>query len=194
MTSPKTTRLVGFGGYKESGKDAAADALVATLGFEKDSVSLAIDAAARGVNPIIEYRGGLPVHYGTYVDKVCGGDFTLAKENPEVRRFLQKIGALGRSVRESVWTDRAEERMLQTLHAGGNYALTGVRFPIEIEMVRRNGGLLVWISRPDAEDRSDTDVTENSVGPDDFDVMILNDGTLEQLREKTLSLISRPRS
>jgi hypothetical protein len=173
--------LVGFGGRKRSGKDAAAWTLEHFYGFHRESFSVAIDLAAREFDPIIEQRDGRLVHYAEYVDEVCNGDFTLAKEHLEVRRFLEKVGGFGRSIVPDVWVNRAEQRVVDTLATGKNFALTGVRFPEEIAMVRRHGGLSIWISRPGYEDLSSTEVTENSVGPEDFDLVIVNEGTLDDL-------------
>lgn len=174
-------RLVGFGGRKGAGKDAAAWALEHFYGFHRESFSVSIDLAARGMNPIIDQIDGRFVHYDEYVDQVCRGDFTLAKEHPEVRRFLEQTGGFGRSIIPNLWVDRAEERVVERMATGQSFALTGVRFPEEIEMVRRHGGFTIWISRPGHEDLSSTAVTENSVGPEDFDLVIVNDGTLEDL-------------
>lgn len=173
--------LIGFGGRKRAGKDAAAEVLEQRFGFYRESVSLAIDLATRELNPIIDQLEGRPVRYDEYVDVVCQGDFTLAKKHPEVRRFLEQTGGFGRSIAPNIWIDRAEERVIERMTAGQNFALTGVRFPEEIEMVRRHGGLNIWISRPDHEDTSSTAITETSVGPEDFDLVIVNDGTLDQL-------------
>lgn len=186
--------LIGLGGLKESGKDSAAKALVDELGWRKDSVSLAIDSFTRLVDPFVLVdadRGCRLVRYSEYVDSetYCGGDFDLAKKHPEIRRLLQAVGGSVRTVDAEAWSSRAEQRMVETLSAGGGYAMTGVRFQTEIDVVRRHGGLLVWVSRPDHDDHSDTDVTENSVGPEDFDIVIVNDGTLEELRAQILDLV-----
>lgn len=176
-----TPHLIGFGGRKGAGKDAAAWTLEHFYGFHRESFSVSIDLAARGMNPIIDQIDGRLVHYDEYVDVVCRGDFTLAKEHPEVRRFLEQTGGFGRSIVPSLWVDRAEERVVERMAAGQSFAITGVRFPEEIQMVRRHGGFTIWISRPGHEDLSSTAVTENSVGPEDFDLVIVNDGTLEDL-------------
>ncbi len=173
--------LIGFGGLKRAGKDAAAWTLEHFHGFHRESFSVAIDLAARELNPVIEQRDGRLVHYIEYVDLICSGDFTLAKEHPEVRRFLEQVGGFGRSIDPEVWLDRAEKRVLEITGSGQGFALTGVRFPNEIEMIHRHGGLTIWISRPGHEDTTSTAVTETSVGPEDFDVVLVNEGSLEDL-------------
>lgn len=175
--------LVAFGGRKRSGKDAAAEVLERSHDFHRESFSVAIDLAAREMDPIITSRGPRLIRYTEYVDEVCRGDFTLAKEHPEVRRFLEQVGGFGRSIDPTVWLDRAEKRVVDTLSMGQSFALTGVRFPNELEMVHAHGGLAIWISRPGHEDTTSTAVTETSVGPDDFEVVLVNDGTLEDLAQ-----------
>lgn len=181
-------RLIGFGGRKGAGKDAAAWTLESFYGFHRESFSVSIDLAVRELNPIIEHELQRhppyiykPIHYDEYVDRVCQGNFTRAKEHPEVRRLLDQTGSFGRSIVPSLWIDRAEERVVERMASGQSFAITGVRFPEEIEMVRRHGGFTIWISRPGHEDLSNTAMTENSVGPEDFDQVIVNNGSLYDL-------------
>lgn len=175
----------GFGGLKKSGKDTAAEILRDSHHFTVASVSAPIDAAAREINPVItiDYaRNGRLIRYTEYVDRVCGGDFTKAKENHFVRDFLRQLGDFARSVDEEVWTKRIRESIQEEIQNGRGYALTGIRFPKEIELVRELGGTLIWITRPGVEDTTDTHSTETSVGPDDFDIVIENTGTIAELQ------------
>lgn len=180
--------LFGFGGFKGSGKDAAAEALVSVFGFRKDSVSLAIDAAVRQLDPIVDFDASGPLRYSHYVDVICHEDFVAAKRHPEVRRLLQETGSLGRSIKNSVWIDRAEARAVETLRCGRGYAMTGIRFPGERDLIHRLGGLTVWIARPGYENDAQAHVTETSTSPADFDLTLVNDGSLTHLHELVIEL------
>lgn len=182
-----TGALYGFGGFKGSGKDEAAIGLE-SIGFARVNMSAPMDEAARMTNPIITYINGRAIHYVEYRDDICGGDYALAKEHPEVRRFLREIGGFGRKVKPSYWVGEAQKTVAGLLDDGVSVALTGTRFPAELEMVRALGGLLVWVSRPGYEDGSDTHITESSVSEDDFDVVLVNDGSIADLHRKMLLL------
>lgn len=186
----KLQRVYGFGGYKESGKDAAVDELEADFGFARTGMSVPIDQDARILNPVITHApDGRPIHYIEFNDVVCGGDYTLAKQNSEFRGFLKRLGAdYARTLDVDFWVKRVRATMEESLSRGVPIALTGTRFPNELDLIRDLGGLLVWVSRPGVEDSSDTHSTESSVGPDDFDTVIVNDGTLEDLYAKVRAL------
>lgn len=191
-------KVIGLGGRKRSGKDVVADRLVDAHGYVKIGMSDPIDEATRDVNPLIParkrlfrspspIRGAVPergivgVPYSEYVDDVCGGDFALAKENHEVRRILQMVGDLGRSIDIEVWTKRIAQRIERLVLDRENVVLTGVRFPLEIDVVRSFEGSLWWISRPGHEDISDRHSTETSVSEGDFDTILVNDSTISYL-------------
>ena len=188
----RRTMLVGVGGYKGSGKDESLVTLISQYGFLVTGMSVPIDRSARMINPVITWDKDedRPVHYIEYVDVVCAGDFTLAKEHHEVRRFLQKLGGdFGRSIDENIWADQVGQTIDETRSDGWNLAVSGIRFPNEIEMIRSRGGLLVWVSRPGFDDTSDKHITETSVSPEDFDVLVLNDGSKKQLHRRMLGTV-----
>ena len=119
----------------------------------------------------------------------CGNDWVEAKKNPEIRRMLQVEGTEGgRNVfGENVWVDVMVKRVKEHMEAGKNVAVTGIRFPNEAQAIRDNGGDLVWVERPGFVGDADANsghASENSVSSEDFDVIVLNDSTLDALREK----------
>lgn len=72
-------------------------------------------------------------------------------------------------------------------------AITDVRFPNEAEAIRAAGGVVVQIIRPDldADDNSlQAHVSEQPLAPELVDFVIINDGTLEGLRDKVLDMVS----
>jgi len=83
------------------------------------------------------------------------------------------------------------EKKIQDLWAEGkSVVITAMRFPNEIDMLNRLGGLSVWIERPDEErlnnagEAIQSHASENSVSSKDFSYVMMNDGTLEQLYRK----------
>lgn len=194
--------IVGIGGRKGAGKDVYADRLVSEHGFVKVMMSEAISDATSVIDPLIPARkhlltgSVLPVSasrwltilthvpYSVYLHTVCGGDYALAKENVEVRRVLQHVGDVCIAVDPLVWVNRAKEAVQSYVDSGIDVVLTGVRFPVEVDIVRHLGGDAVWVSRPGFDNTSDTHRTETGVGADSFDVVVMNDGTIDDLHRK----------
>ena len=61
------------------------------------------------------------------------------------------------------------------------YVITDVRFPNELLAVQRHKGLTAWVRRPGSAPVN-THSSDNLLGPDDFDIVIENDGDLVHLR------------
>jgi hypothetical protein len=79
-----------------------------------------------------------------------------------------------------IWT-RVIERRITTLQDRGYTLVTvgGTRYPIQQEMIRRNGGIIIEVERPGVA--LDNDVTEQADARKNYDVKVINNGTLEQL-------------
>jgi hypothetical protein len=179
---PAPLRLFGLGGYAESGKDAFADLIVAHPGFAKTYMSKPLEQALLRLNPWInltlpEYveRLGHPVVRYQALHEAVGYD--LSKKEPEVRGLLQRLGTeVGREMfGENVWVDA----MLKEAESlGGNVVVTGMRFRNEMDAVQSSGPT-IWVDRglPPVNSHA----SDNTLGPDDFDIIVDNTGTLEDL-------------
>jgi len=86
-----------------------------------------------------------------------------------------------------IWTIVIEGR-IKSLQARGYTLVTvgGTRYPVQQEMIRRNDGIVIEVDRPGVV--IDNDVTEQAEARKNHDVLILNNGTLEQLNELVSSL------
>jgi hypothetical protein len=145
--------IVGLSGYAGAGKDTAAEALIA-LGYTRVSFADKIREVMLGINMLIPVVvpgiGGTP-HTTTYMRldnflESCGGDWTLAKRNLEVRGLAQRTGTDGgRNVLgENIWVDAVMKNLPE-----GNIVFTDMRFPNEYEaIVNSPGGIVVRIVRP----------------------------------------------
>jgi hypothetical protein len=193
------TRLIGLGGRLRSGKDAVADVLVDRYGFTKLGMSDALIEAALVLDPYIPVnthaatfpRGehGLFVRLSHLVEQV---GYVDAKKNPEVRRFLQKLGTeFGRQmIGEFVWTDIMYRKIDRLRGEGHSVVVTGIRFPNEIDLITSLNGDAVYVERPGLPKDVQGHVSENSIGPSDFDAILCNDGTLDDLPTKIEALLA----
>lgn len=183
------TRLIGFGGKLRSGKDTVADYLVAEYGWVKLNMSAPLHEAMLALNPLVPIEFRYATGHWRYRDLVDKVGYTEAKENPEVRRLLQALGTeVGRNMfSETVWTDIAAGNIDQLRDQGLNVAITGIRFPNEVDMIHQSRGHggpgeLIWVERPETDDTS-SHATHASESMDSswFDQVIHNVGTLEDL-------------
>ena len=205
--------LIGIGGLKGHGKDAAADFLVEDHGYIKTFMSEPLTAALSLIGPRgpwvrLDFDIAPDILAGDcirYVDLIERVGYTAAKEHRDAREYLQGLGTeVGRNmIHEQVWVEMAEKKIQSARTAGHPVVLTGVRYQNELELVRQLGGVTVWVERTswpqkashplteaiDAalEPQGDTTAThssETSLTADDFEIHIENAGTLEDLRAK----------
>lgn len=225
-------RLIGLGGKLRAGKDAIGDYLEQNKNFVKLGMSDALNSALQQIGPegpwvrldfsiIIEK----PWEVGTWKGRFMKGDYVRyaqlvamvgyveAKRHKDVREYLQGLGTeVGREmIDENVWVRIAEKKIRDHWTAGQDVVITAIRFPNELEMIKRLGGLSVWVDRPDAERLSEDSesvervqsadkglqavteayravqqhASENSVSAEDFLILVKNDGTLDDLYAKT---------
>lgn len=156
------------------------------------------------------------IRYREVIDSI---GYVEAKRDPEVRRLLQVLGTeVGRDqLGEDIWVNASRLRIMQYLENGTPVVLTSIRYPNESRMIRECGGTLVWVERPGApvsgsstgspaENIGRTVVraidealaasedfhqhrSEVSVSPSDFDQVVINDGSREQLWARADTLL-----
>lgn len=196
-----TGTFIGLGGRLAAGKDVVADHLVEKHGFIKIGMSDPLLRILVIVDPWVpvapkpgDYEYGTEGRFVRASRLVATVGYVEAKKNPEVRRLLQMIGDnAGRRIHgEDVWVDYHARTIEPQLEFGVNVVLTGVRYPNEVELVRRLGGTSLWVHRPDnaTDPQAAAHESENSVAPDDFDYTILNNRTIADLHEATDNLVA----
>lgn len=176
--------VIGFAGYATSGKDTAGQ-ILGERGWAHYAFADKLRDCALALDPIVDCSTAAPMRLSQAVQR-WGWD--NAKLNPEVRRTLQRIGTeVGRNLISSdLWVNMLHTQMKvdNVEHA----TITDVRFRNELSFVRRYG-VVVWISRPGVI-AINSHSSEHSIGPDDCDLTINNDGTIMALRETLKSVES----
>lgn len=175
-------RVLGLGGYKESGKDAFAEALPSNewvvLGMSDPLLH-----ASRVMNPFLRDVGMTVCDW----EEECAGSYAAMKAGSgDYRGFLQRMGTeFGRDmIDENIWVNIATDSIKSFRNFGLNVAVTGIRFPNEVAAIRSLGGELVWVERNGVTAPNDTHSSETSVSTADFDTIVRNDSTLEALQTK----------
>jgi hypothetical protein len=179
--------IIGVTGYKGSGKNEIGR-ILEQWGFYQVALADTVKSMALAINPIVR-AFHFPKHPERLATVVSVMGWEKAKENPEVRGILQRLGTEGgRAVLGPyVWINALEQR-LDNLRAVAkeqddwqpDFVVTDVRFPNEALWIQRNLEGQVWrVNRPGCE--SDGHASESSVDLIDPDVVIDNDGTLDDL-------------
>jgi hypothetical protein len=105
------------------------------------------------------------------------------------REILQHIGTQGyRTIENNFWVRKLFERVDR--NKLNNVIITDGRFPNEIEEPLKRGGFHIRIERPDKESVHGMDhASETSLdGYTNINYTVINDGSLEDLRDKALYL------
>lgn len=177
MTLPS---LISFSGYATVGKDAAADILVSRAGFVKTYMSKPLEQALLTLNPwIVDHKEST---IERFADLHTNLGYDATKEFEEVRRLLQTLGTeVGRNmVGENVWTDLVFDEILNLRAQDKNVAVTGVRYPNEMDLVHQLDGVAVWIERPNIRPVN-SHTSDNALTSKDCDLVVSNNGTLRNL-------------
>ncbi|WP_327379435.1 deoxynucleotide monophosphate kinase family protein [Streptomyces sp. NBC_01212] len=174
---------IGIIGRARTGKDTAGQWLVDNRGYRRIGFADALKEAALKVDPIIQVETALD-EYGEKYDYNVGLQWVVddhgwegAKDKfPEVRRFLQELGAAVRAIDEDFWLRTAMAKVQAANEDGVPVVITDVRYPNEAASLRRADFHLVYIERPDVEQL--THESEGALGMGDADYGIHNTGSL----------------
>lgn len=172
--------IVGITGYARSGKDTLAKSLRLRHGFHRIAFADKLKELALGTDPIIYWdkHYEFPVSLSSLVASL-GWD--RAKEYPEVRQYLQRLGDHCRNTfGDDVWI-RATLATLHSLQDAGHHIVyTDVRYPNEADFIRSKGGLIIKVVRPGVQP-ANNHVTEKNVDLIQEDVLLHNDGSKTDL-------------
>ena len=153
-------------------------------GWVRDYMSRPLHEAMLVLDPLIMQHGDYLVSYSELIRQL---GYTQAKEIPEVRRLLQRLGTeVGRNMfDQGVWVNWMEDRIAQTRD---NIVITGIRYPNEARMIRCLNGQIWWVMRP-GYGPVNSHSSDNSLDYTACDRVIMNDGTLEDLANQVLDQV-----
>jgi hypothetical protein len=151
------SNLVGITGYKRHGKDTVGDYLVNFHGYRKLAFA---DSLKRALSAIFKFS-----HNQLYGDlKETVDPFW----NITPREAMQTIGTdLMRNLfRDDVWVKGLEREIIEIwkVDPSAKIIIPDVRFPNELEMVKRLGGCIVRVTRPSLLCSNDLALGRNTTG------------------------------
>lgn len=190
--------LIGISGKKRSGKNATAtiiNEMIFRSKEEKGEFSNALPYQEKSfaylVKKFASELTGIPMEgWETEADKALflGPEWNYQDETGNKvamtrRMMLKKLGsdACNQNLHKNCWVNG----LFQNYDAAtSKWMVTDVRFPQEVEAIRNRDGIVIRVVRPATEDK-DAHISETALdGYTNFDYMIYNDGTLEELTEK----------
>ncbi|MFW6021408.1 MAG: hypothetical protein ACOCPR_04905 [Guyparkeria sp.] len=170
--------IIGLAGPARSGKDTAAGYLAATFGMDVVRFAAALKAGTKAMFDLTD-------------DQIEGP----AKDEPidwlgiTPRRIMQTLGTeWAQSLRRDIWVRTTARRIdslrLRGIEESGHWpgaAIPDVRFDHEADWLRGQGGVIVHLVRK--VEAVEAHVSEQGIRVDPSDVVILNNGTVDQLHD-----------
>lgn len=142
--------IVGFVGLIGAGKDTAADFLVNTHGFRRDSFASTLKDAVSAVfgwdRVLLEGRTKEAREWREEVDVWWAARLGIPNLTP--RWVLQYWGTdvLRNAFHDDIWIASLENKMRKTTD---NIVISDVRFPNEIKAIHNAGGIVIRVKRGD---------------------------------------------
>jgi hypothetical protein len=159
--------IIGFVGLIGTGKDTAADYLINSHGFVRDSFASALKDAVSVVfgwdRQLLEGRTAESRAWREQVDPWWSQRLQMPELTP--RWVLQHWGTnlCREAFHNDIWIAALENRLRSNKN---NIVITDVRFPNEIAAIRNIGGRIYWIQRGQLPEWYDCALLENSTSWD----------------------------
>ncbi len=164
------TQIIGLAGLAGSGKTTVAHILQRDHYFQALAFAEPLKSACREL-------------WGFTEAQLYGDQKEVVDERWGItpRTAMQQMGAeYARTLCEDVHV----MRLLERAEGLKRVAVHDVRFPNEIAALRAAGGRVWWVSRLSVRRSGRVHVSERSIGPEDCDLFVPNDGTIEQLERR----------
>jgi hypothetical protein len=188
--------IIGISGLIGSGKGTVADILVNDYGFQKASFADSLKDATASIfgwpRHLLEGDTEKSRQWREEPDLFWGIEL---REEITPRVVLQRIGteAMRQGFFEGIWVSSLKRKLLDSENR--DWVIPDTRFPNEIEMIQSIGGKVVKVRRGENPDWLKQFLSTN-IPPENihasewawtrsqFDTIIENDGTLDDLKEK----------
>jgi hypothetical protein len=202
--------IIGVCGFIGSGKDTIADYLVGFHGYRRDSFAGTLKDAVAAVfgwdRELLEGRTPEARAWREQVDPWWADRLGMPNLTP--RWVLQYWGTevCRKGFHDDIWIAALEARLSRRTD---NTVISDVRFPNEIASIRNAGGKIVWVKRGElpvwyqaAKNANWGDISAQEILADigvhisetawvgtEFDAVINNNGTIEELYTQVKSLV-----
>jgi len=167
--------IIGVSGYARSGKDTVGQILVANHQFHRHAFADKLKQLAIRIDDHV-------------ADAVAANGWEDAKSDPYVRGLLQRLGVAARdTIADDIWVTA----LFGDLDFGLRHVITDVRFINEADTIREAGGYVWRVNRPGVH-AVNSHVSEHQLDDYPFDIVLTNDGDINNLAAKVASAMQRP--
>lgn len=160
--------LIGITGQKRHGKDTVADYFV-----KKNYTKLAYADPLKQICAIA---------FGFSYEQLHGAlkEVKDSRWNMTPRVAMQRVGTdlFRNQIDTNIWINNMKHRIEAQ---NGNVVVNDVRFSNEVKLIRDLGGTIIKVVRPNMPN-NDKHITEKPIM--DYDIEIINDGTVQDLHNK----------
>ena len=166
--------IIGFSGYARAGKDTCADIICRThRNYCKISFAEELKSECNAMMATV----GRDINFYFEDDKIRHRDFLVFWG-----KYCREHFGTG------YWVAQLERSMdsLRRCNGTESFVVSDVRYPNEVEWIRANGGVVIYVRRPgtgaanDEEERTIGEILSRGL----YDYGIDNDGTIDTLRRR----------
>jgi hypothetical protein len=204
--------IIGVCGFIGSGKDTIADYLVNFHEFRRDSFASTLKDAVSAVfgwdRELLEGRTKEAREWREQVDQWWADRVGMPNLTPRLMLQLWGTEVCREGFHDDIWIASLENKMRKSKDS---IVISDCRFPNEIKSIREAGGIVVWVQRGALPNWYDVAVNANAGNPDaqqtlknigvhvsetawvgtDFDAVVDNNGSIEDLYTQLRNLVLR---
>lgn len=176
MKAGKQPKVIGIMGKKFHGKDTVADHIVKKYGYNKISYADPLKEGCRQIFGLDDEQ-----LYGSkkeVIDEYWGVTPRTILQYVGTDLFRNQLSNIIPDIDKNIWIKRMERTFID--NPDKSYIIADVRFPNEFEMIKRHGGIIIKVVRPDIKSE-DTHASETNIDKMTGDIEINNKGTLKDL-------------
>lgn len=179
--------IIGLSGYARTGKDTVANYLVENHGFTRLAFADPMREAIYALNPSL---GISRLSLQEIIDEYSWDGYKETSFGEEIRGLLQRMGTeVGRNMfGETFWIDYL---MNKALEVGGDVVISDVRYLNEADAIRMMNGQVWRVNRPNVQAANDHASEVEMDSFNNFDVVITNDTTVDELFLELTGLMNR---
>ena len=173
--------LIGITGNKSNGKDTIANYLVLRYKFLSTSVAKPLKDGLKPLFCFSDEQLNDPVLKET-IDSRWGVSprTVLQKFGTDIMR--DNISDIIPGIGSNFWVKRLEMELDKMKEE--KIVVSDIRFPNEIEMIKRRGGIIIAVERNNVGNGTDKHKSETSIDFSQADIVIQNNSSLKDLYEK----------
>lgn len=176
--------IIGLLAKKQHGKDTMADYLVDHCGFQKDALAAPLKDMCRTAFLLSDEQ--LYGDQKELVDARYGVSTRQIMQFVGTELFRNQMGKLIPKLGNNIWVHLQELRYLEAVNEDPKvrFVVSDIRMPNEVEMIHKLGGKVIKIVRPELDNNQDQHASEQIDLIEDYDLLIENDGTVEEYYKK----------